>query len=146
MTKLSRMTDLAAIAFAIAAIALFLPPFPVQHAAAASRHFTTSETITSDQVIGSGETWTIDPGVILTIDSGVNIFIDPGGTIDNSGTIINLGDITNKGTIDNSGSFVNNPDGHISNDAGGVIISSGTITNNNGNFGIFNSDGIINSG
>src|SRR2546428_7214990 len=91
--------------------------FPAQPAEAASMTFTSNTTITSDQTIAAGETWTVNLGVKLVIAKGV--------TITNDGII----DTNNHGI---GGSFINN--GTINNNLGGTI---------NSNFGVFTNDGTI---
>src|SRR5881397_405594 len=118
MMKLPRMIATAAIAFAFGAIALFLS-LPVQQAEAASRTFHSDTTITSDQTIASGETWTVYPGVKLTIHSGVTI--SNYGTIDNKGTIGSDGTIYNSDSITNEGTIYNNFGGYIDNSPIGTI-------------------------
>src|SRR2546425_7457768 len=79
--------------------------FPARPAEAASMTFTSNTTITSDQTIASGETWTVNPGVTLVIAEGVTIInegVINNGTINNNfgGTINgNFGVFTNDGII-----------------------------------------------
>ena len=129
-------------------------------------------TITIDQTINSGETWTVNTDVIVFTNPLVTITVDNGGTIDNSGIIRTTpvgdryfigGNITNSGTINNnSGGSIGNGgritnSGTINNEFGGsiqnanslfccssgYIINSGSI-NNNGD--IYNDSSIDNSG
>lgn len=113
--------------------------FTHQPAEAASMTFTTDTTITTDQTIAAGETWTINSGVTLAIASGV--------TVTNSGTI----DIKSSGFLFvGDGTIVNNPDGSIiisgtfGTSAGSFgVQNGGTITNNPG--GVFHNSGFLNN-
>ena len=128
-----------------------------QEAEAASMTFTTNTVISSNAVIGAGETWTVNSGVTVTINPGVTLTIAAGGilnigagsnpnffpatinnfgTVNNSGTInngpTNYGIIQNYGTINNFSTITNNSfPSTIFNHSGGTINNSGgTITNN----------------
>jgi len=119
--------------------------------------FDTDTTITTDQTITFGETWTVNPSVTLTINPGVTITNNGGGVIKNSGTIINDGNIinTNFSEIINDGNIINTNSGTITTTNDGYIYNYGTITNNEGiiindiggdiyNYGtITNNDGLI---
>ncbi len=107
----------------------------IQEADAATRTFTTDTIITSNETIASGETWTINLGVVLIIAPGVTI------TVDSGGTITNLGFIDNRGTIDNDGTINNIFDGIST--ISGILISRGTGIINNNSGGIINNDGRI---
>src|SRR3989442_70087 len=127
--------------------------FPAQPAEAASMTFTSNTTITSDQTIAAGETWTVNSGVKLVIAKGVTIINE--GVIDMNEGVINNGTINNNfgGTINgNFGVFTN--DGIIYFDINnGIINNNGTINNtaiiNNSwliqNFGTINNTKIINN-
>jgi len=105
-------------------------------------------TITIDQTINSGETWTVNTDVIVFTNPLVTITVDNGGTIDNSG-IIRTTPVGDRyfigGNITNSGTINNNSGGSIGNGGGGNITNSGTINNNSGG-SIGNGGRITNSG
>src|SRR5437762_3021150 len=73
--------------------------FPAQPAEAASMTFTSDTTITTDQTIAAGETWTINPGVTLVIAEDVTIINE--GIIDTNNHGIR-GNFINNGTINNN--------------------------------------------
>ena len=57
--------------------------FAFEDAYAATMTFSVNSTISANDVIASGETWTVNPGVILTIDPGVTLTVDNGGLLFN---------------------------------------------------------------
>ena len=81
----------------------------------------------------AGSTWIggIVPGSLddKIIPSGINVTVT--SQVTNNGTITNSGtyDIANNGTIANNGAITNNLGGQIINQAGGIIINLGIITN-----------------
>ena len=88
-------------------------------------------TVTTDQTIANGETWTVNPGVRLLLNTYyVDITVDNGGTIKNFGLLRNLGTINNSGTIDNPGTIDNGMVGTINNED--TINNSGSIDNGYG--------------
>jgi len=124
-----------------------------QEAEAASMIFTEDTTIEIGiQLIDSGETWTINPGVTLTVNcmnGGVCLIIADGGTIDNSGTFILANSLSNLGTFNNFlGGTINIILGVDFGTIGffgniGITNNSGTINiiiGNFGNSGILNND------
>jgi hypothetical protein len=122
----------------VAGLTLF---FSAQPAEAASMNFTTPTVIWTDETIGIGEIWNVEPGITLTIAPTVNI--TNSGTITNNGlfeildfaTITNNGTINNLVTLDNFGTITNF--GTINNF--GDIINHETIINKCG--GTFNNEG-----
>ncbi len=142
--------------------------FYLLDAHAASMTFTTNTSITTNQVINSGETWTVNPGVTLTIVATGSID-NVGGTINNLGTIKLVGAIRSSGAINNEGQLINTDEGYIASNGnfandgnfinegrfnnGATFINKGTINNQalglfeNGDRGIIkNFIKIINSG
>lgn len=111
---------------------IFIPSFQLPKAHAASFVFSSDTTLTTDQNILPGETWTIEAGVTLTVAAGV--------TVTNNGIIENRAIIVNAGTIDNGGAIFN----HI----GSTFNNTGTLNDFSfiGNDGTLNNnlDGIIN--
>jgi len=130
----------------------------IQEADAATRTFTTDTTITSNENIAPGETWTINSGVTLTIDAGVTIevfstatiFINSGGTIDNFGSIRTIGTINNLGTFNNFGTLENqgtiNNQGIFNNFGTLNITNIGTINNFGGTIILIDNGFIIGEG
>ena len=118
---------------------------PTQSAEAASMNFTTPTVIWTDETIGVGEVWNVEPFMTLTIAPGVNITnmgtinnnglfdIMDNATINNSGTINTLVTLINSGTVTNFGTI--NNFGDISNHDTMINKCGGTFNNDGRYFG-----------
>ena len=155
MLTSSEKTVVMIVAGAFLVLTLFLF-FPIPHAEAASMIFTSDTTITTNQTIASGESWSINDGVTLTIASGV--IVQNNGTIFNDGVLINNGSlvnsqgashddrgIENNDRIINYGTFTTSGGFHMSAARGAVVINNGTF-NIFGEFGLGQPGPFINYG
>jgi hypothetical protein len=128
-----------------------------QRAYAGSMTIMGDVTITANQTIAAGETWTVESGAdSLQLNPDVILTIEEGGILDNNGTIYNYGTIYNKGTLNNPGYIANygtiNNNGTLDNvfyiNNYGTINNNGTLINeyilNNDDGAIYNyCDGIL---
>ena len=98
----------------------FTASFGIPFVNATTQTFSTTTTLNTNSTIASGETWTVDSG-ILTINFPVFLKIDNGGSLIINGRIQNGGFIINNGTI-----TINN------------VLQSGNQINNTGTITVIN--------